>query len=122
VRALYIIISICCLQSFAKAQAIADNTNYVQPYLNQDTLLGFLSSHIIYPQEAKTKNIGGTVKVQFIVETDGSISNIKALNEIPYLTVEALRVVAILPRFNPGTSAGKVVRMMMVLPINFSLE
>ena len=59
--------------------------------------------------------------ISFIVEKDGTLSNIKALYGNPILINEALRVVSIMPKWTPGQFKGKMVKVMCNLPINFKL-
>ena len=83
----------------------------------------FLSANMKYPAEAKEKKQEGRVIVQFIVEKDGSITNAKVVRGVsPLLDQEALRVVGIMPRWNPGTQRGQAVRVQYTLPVMFSLN
>ena len=89
----------------------------------EKALYEFLSKNLTYPKIAWENNIEGTVLVEFVVEKDGSISNVKPLisSNFPDLDVEALRVVKLLPKFIPGTQRGKPMRVYYKLPIQFSL-
>ena len=83
----------------------------------------FLSANMKYPAEAKEKKQEGRVIVQFIVEKDGSITNAKVVRGVsPLLDQEALRVVGIMPKWNPGTQRGQAVRVQYTLPVMFSLN
>ena len=83
----------------------------------------FLSSNIRYPKEARDKNTQGRVIISFIVETDGSLSNIKVARGIgDGADEEALRVLALSPKWKPGTQNGLTVRVAYSVPINFTLE
>jgi TonB family protein len=65
----------------------------------------------------------GVVKVRFIVETDGSISNVVVRSGVcPELDAEAVRVVKLMPRWIPGTQNGKAVRVPFSVPIAFRLD
>ncbi len=76
-----------------------------------------------YPRESLAMGTQGTVFVAFIVERDGSLSNIRIAREVEhYLDSEALRVVTQMPRWKPGYQGGKAVRVHMVLPIRFILR
>lgn len=122
-KVLYIILFLCGIYTTSSAQTTSSpSTHDVAPYLHQDTLVSFLTRTVNYPSEARQKGISGIVKVSFIVEKDGSLSDFTALNQIPYLTDEALRVCRLLPHYIPGISNGNVVRMKMILPISFVLE
>ena len=83
----------------------------------------FLSANMKYPAEAKEKKQEGRVIVQFIVEKDGSITNAKVVRGVsPLLDQEALRVVGIMPKWNPATQRGQAVRVQYTLPVMFSLN
>lgn len=67
----------------------------------EEALFKFLRDNIKYPEEASKNNIGGCVVVQFIVEADGSVSNIEIVSNVhPALDAEALRVVSLMPKWN----------------------
>lgn len=77
---------------------------------------------IEYPQEARQKGVDGTVYVQFIVEKNGSISNVKVLRGIGGgCDEEALEVVKNMPGWEPGKNDGKPVRTQFNMPIQFNL-
>jgi len=80
----------------------------------------FVARNVQYPVQAKRMDIQGKVFVEFIVERDGSITNIRAIKGIGAgCDEEAVRVVGIAPKWNPGKQRGKAVRQKMILPINF---
>ncbi|MBC8436069.1 MAG: M56 family metallopeptidase [Bacteroidetes bacterium] len=86
-------------------------------------LMVFLSENIKYPKEAIKKGITGTVYVSFIVEKDGSVSNVKILRGIGSgCDKEALRVVYLLKSWKPGMDKGKPVRVSFALPIKYALQ
>lgn len=86
-------------------------------------LLNFLSQNIKYPSIAAETGIKGKVIVNFIVNTDGSISGAKVLRSVDQsLDKEALRVVSSMPRWKPGKQSGKLVRVTYSVPINFILQ
>lgn len=86
-------------------------------------LSAFLSNNIHYPEEAINKNITGTVLVEFVVEKDGSVSNVKAkLPLFPACDAEAVRVISMMPKWTPGEVAGKPVRVSYNIPIKFQLQ
>jgi len=83
----------------------------------------FIQTNIKRPEEAVKKGIKGTSYITFIVEPDGSVTNGKVLKGIPggqILDDEALRVVKLMPKWNPGKQDGKFVRVAFCLPIKFS--
>ena len=88
----------------------------------QEGLVNYLVENLNYPEKAKAKKITGKVYVSFVVEKDGSISNVKVLRDIGYgCGEEAVRVVKAMPRWKPGMQRGKNVRVQYTLPLNFQL-
>ena len=86
-------------------------------------MIEFLQTNLNYPKDAKKQKVGGRVLVMFVVETDGSMSNVRVAKKIfPSLDAEALRVVKAMPKWNPGKEKGKPVRVNFTLPIVFSLK
>jgi len=86
-------------------------------------LYKWVSSHIRYPAMAAENNVQGRVTVQFVVQKDGSIGEVKVLRgKDPDLDKEAVRVVKSLPKFIPGKMNGQAVNVWFTLPINFRLE
>jgi len=83
----------------------------------------FLAKNLTYPREALEKNIQGTVYVSFIVEADGSITNATIKRDIGAgCGEEAVRVVKMMPKWNPGKQRGKTVRTQFILPVSFKLS
>ena len=83
----------------------------------------FLGKNIVYPEEAKEKNIQGTVLVSFVVEKNGKITDAKVVRGIGGgCDEEALRVVNAMPKWKPGKQNGKNVRVQFALPIKFKLQ
>lgn len=86
-------------------------------------LYQYLGANIKYPEQAKAENISGTVFVRFVVEKDGSISNIKLMRDIGGgCGAEAVRVLSEMPHWNPARQRGKRVRALYQLPIKFTLN
>ena len=83
----------------------------------------FLGKNIKYPVAAQEAKIEGRVIVQFVVERDGSVSNAKVMRGVnPELDAEAIRVVSIMPKWNPGKQRGKAVAVKYTMPIMFRLQ
>ena len=83
-------------------------------------MIEFLQTNLKYPSDAKKQNVGGRVLVMFVVETDGTISNVRVAKKVfPSLDAEAVRVVKAMPKWNPGKEKGKPVRVNFSLPIVF---
>ncbi len=89
----------------------------------QNELMKFLMSNIKYPVKAQELGIQGRVFVQFVINTDGSISDIEVVRSVnPALDTEAIRIVKAMPKWTPGMQKGKNVRVNYTLPINFRLQ
>lgn len=82
----------------------------------------FLKDNIIYPPMAKEANITGTVHLSFVIEKDGSVTNIRVLRDVKGgLTEEAVRVIQIMPNWKPGWKGGVPVRTLFSMPVKFDL-
>jgi TonB family protein len=83
----------------------------------------YLSKNIEYPEQARKKGITGSVYVNFVVETDGSISGTKVQRGIGSGCDEAaLKTIRLMPKWKPGMQRGKAVRVSMTVPVRFSLS
>lgn len=83
----------------------------------------FVANNIVYPVMARESNIQGTVYVTFVVEADGSITDVKIIRGIGGgCDEEAIRVVKMMPKWIPGKQSGKNVRVQFNLPIKFTLQ
>lgn len=88
-----------------------------------EALMQFLMENVRYPESASKEGKQGRVLVQFIVESDGSISNAKVVKKVSDdLDSEAIRVVGAMPKWKPGMQKGKHVRVKFTLPITFRLS
>lgn len=88
----------------------------------QIAMLKYLMENIKYPEQAMKEGIQGRVTVRFIVEKDGSISDVKPVLSVhPLLNKEAVRVVESMPKWTPGKHNGKPVRVRFNLPVMFKL-
>ena len=86
-------------------------------------LMEYVAKNIKYPQIARETGIQGRVFVGFVVEPDGSVSNVKVLRGIGGgCDEEAVRVVKGMPKWKPGKQRGKAVRVSYMLPVNFKLQ
>lgn len=85
--------------------------------------LAWIAKHINYPAMAQENGIYGKVLLSFIIEKDGSISDIKILKGVESsLDKEAVRVVSSMPKWNPGRQHNRTVRVQYTLPITFALQ
>jgi len=83
----------------------------------------FLGRNLIYPDQARRLGVEGKVYVHFVIDKDGSLSDIKIVRGIGAgCDEEVLRIVNMSPPWNPGKQRGNPVRVRMMLPINFVLE
>jgi protein TonB len=86
-------------------------------------LMKYLAENIKYPPLAKESGIQGRVFINFVVEPDGRISNVKVLRGIGGgCDEEAVRVVKSMPKWSPGKQRGKPVRVSYNLPVKFTLQ
>ena len=86
-------------------------------------LIKYLSENISYPKDAKEQQISGRVLITFVIEKDGSVTEVTTVkSEFPSLDEEAVRVVKGMPNWKPGMQKGKAVRVKYTLPISFSLD
>ncbi len=87
-----------------------------------ETIHKWISEHLVFPKIAKENNIDGTVYVEFVIDIDGSVTDIKIIRGVdPSLENEAYRVVSMMPKWKPGKQNGKPVKVIFRLPIKFKL-
>lgn len=86
-------------------------------------MIEYLNTNIKYPKDAIKQEVGGRVMVMFVVETDGSLSNVRVARKVfPSLDAEAVRVVKSMPKWKPGKEKGRPVRVNFTMPIVFSIK
>ena len=89
----------------------------------QGALMSYLSSNVKYPVVAQENGVQGRVIVSFVVERDGSISDVKVARSVdPSLDREAQRVVKSMPKWKPGKQNGSAVRVKYTVPVVFRLQ
>lgn len=89
----------------------------------REELFKYLAYNVRYPIDAAENKIEGRVLVTFVVEHDGSISNVNVANSVyPSLDKESIRVVSGMPKWIPGKANGKTVRVKYTIPITFRLN
>ena len=92
------------------------------PHGGMAGVMQYLSRNIKYPAIAQENGTQGRVIVQFVVNKDGSITDVKVVRGAdPYLDKEAIRVVTNMPKWTPGKTGGKAIRVKYTLPITFKL-
>ena len=91
-----------------------------------EQMANFLISNLEYPEKAKENGAQESILVEFIINMDGSVSNVKPVFEEKVmnkeLEKEALRVIKKLPKFEPGKQAGQPVRVRYTIPITFKIK
>ena len=105
----------------------ADNVRIVeaQPEFDggAEAFYRLILNEMRYPKEAREKGVEGRVDVEFVVDKDGSLTDVRAIKGIGAgCDEEAVRVVKSIPPFKPGKQNGKPVRVRMVVPIIFKLN
>jgi TonB family protein len=88
-------------------------------------MMKFIMNHVRYPDAEMNRGISGTCYVTFVVEKDGSITDVRVLRGVKGglgCDIEAMRVIRQMPKWTPGTQLGKPVRVQFNLPIKFTLK
>ena len=128
---LMLLMAECCLMTAHAQKTVVSQTNQkVFDTVDQmpeypggmQAMIEFLQANMKYPEDAAKQKVEGRVMVQFVVETDGSISDVHVAKQVfPSLDAEAIRVVQAMPKWTPGKEKGKVVRVKYNLPIVFRM-
>ena len=93
-----------------------------QPKGGMSAFYQYVQKELNYPSQARRMGIEGKVYVQFVVDTDGTITEVEAIKGIGAgCDEEAVRVIKNAPKWNPGKQRGRAVKVRMVLPITFRL-
>ena len=128
------LMAICCLTTVLAQKTVVSQKDQKEDPFNvvedmpafpggMEAMIQFISSNIKYPADAKKQKVDGRVLVNFVVEKDGSITEVKVIKPaFPSLDAEAIRVVKAMPKWKPGYQNGKAVRVQFTMPINFSLK
>lgn len=121
----------CCLMTANAQKTVVSQTNQkVFDTVEQmpqypggmQAMIEFLQTNMKYPEDAAKQKVEGRVMVQFVVETDGSVSDVHVAKQVfPSLDAEAVRVVQAMPKWTPGKEKGRVVRVKYLLPIVFRM-
>lgn len=86
-------------------------------------LMNYFARNIRYPVICAELNVQGKVYVGFVVDKDGSVTDVKVLRSPDAnLSKEALRVVSLMPKWKPGKQGGKAVKVSYTVPVNFKLQ
>ena len=121
----------CCLMTANAQKTVVSQTNQkVFDTVEQmpeypggmQAMIEFLQTNMKYPEDAAKQKVEGRVMVQFVVETDGSVTDVHVAKQVfPSLDAEAIRVVQAMPKWTPGKEKGRVVRVKYNLPIVFRM-
>ncbi len=87
----------------------------------QEKMKAHIKRYFTYPKEAQESGLQGKVYIVFMVDTDGSITNIRKRGPHPLLENEAVRIIEKLPKMKPGEEDGKAVAVPYAIPITFRL-
>jgi len=94
-----------------------------EPIGGYENMMKFIKENIQNPISKKSLKINGSVIVEFVIEKDGSISNVKILYGLrPDLDAEAIRVISMMPNWKPAEHQGKLVRQFYQIPVRFTIE
>ncbi len=86
-------------------------------------LISFISKNVNYPEKAKKNGIQGQVIMRFCITETGEIDQVTVQRGVdPLLDEESIRVIKMLPKFEPGIQGGKPVNVWFSLPISFKLQ
>lgn len=86
-------------------------------------MMKFLAINIKYPEVCILEGIQGKVYLEFFIQKDGRITNVKAIRQVhPSIDLEAIRVVRNMPKFSPATLKGEPIKQMFRLPVHFLLQ
>ena len=105
----------------SSSEQVYDNPEVMASFPGGNAAMAnWLSLNVRYPESARKNNISGRVLVQFVVEKNGRVSDVKVVRGVdPALDNEAVRVVKAMPKWTPAQHKGKAVRSQFTLPINF---
>ncbi|MEQ8323135.1 MAG: M56 family metallopeptidase [Vicingaceae bacterium] len=109
-------------QEVISGEAVKELTQMPAYVGGMESMVRYLTENIVYPKDAKEEGVAGTVFVQFVVETDGTINNVEVTQGVDdRLDLEAVRVIQKMPKWSPGVKGEEAVRVALVLPIKFSM-
>ena len=126
-----VMIACCFLTANAQKTVVSQNNQkvYEHPEVmpeypgGMSAMVEFLSKNVKYPKDAAKQKVEGRVLVWFVVETDGSLTDVKVAKKVfPSLDAEAVRVVKTMPKWTPGKHNDQPVRVRFALPIVFKAK
>ena len=115
-----------------KNQSVEDTTVYDLTAINdkpqfvggESELSSFINKNLQYPQEEKNNGLQGRVYITFVIDRDGSVTNVelyKGLKDGPGCDKEAIRIVGLMPKWIPGKVNGHPAKVRYIVPIKFQL-
>ena len=122
---------LCLLTANAQKTVVSQSNQSVYDQVEQmpefpggmPAMIEYLQTNIKYPKDAIKQNVGGRVMVMFVVEADGSLSNVRVARKVfTSLDSEAVRVVKAMPKWKPGQEKGRPVRVNFTLPVVFTVK
>ena len=122
--------ALCLMTANAQKTVVSQSNQNVYDQVEQmpefpggmPAMIEFLQTNMKYPEDAIKQKVGGRVMVMFVVETDGSLSNVRVAKKVfPSLDAEAVRVVKNMPKWKPGKEKGRLVRVNYTMPVVFSI-
>lgn len=127
-----VMIACCFLTANAQKTVVSQNNQKVYEHPAEvmpeypggmSAMVEFLSKNVKYPKDAAKQKVEGRVLVWFVVETDGSLTDVKVAKKVfPSLDAEAVRVVKTMPKWTPGKHNDQPVRVRFALPIVFKAK
>lgn len=123
--------AVCLMTASAQKTVVSQSNQNVYDVVEQmpeypggmEAMIEFLSTNVKYPEDAIKQNIGGRVMVMFVIEPDGSVTNVRVAKKVfPSLDAEAVRVVKTMPKWKPGKEKGRAVRVNFTIPVIFSIK
>jgi protein TonB len=127
---LFISVSVLCQNNISQDSIYKFEQLDKKPFFEGDSegaqaqLQLFLKNNLNYPEESRKSKIDGRLYIQFVIETNGEVSNIKILKTREksldeYCNKEAIRVISIMPKWTPGQKNNQKVRSSIIIPIGF---
>lgn len=106
---------------FGKCGSVPDSV--LRGTCSERALIEFLAMNIRYPARARENNVQGTAIVRFMINSDGTLSDIKVLRGLSEdIRQEVIRIISIMPPWEPGRHDGQPVKVAFTMPIKFRLE
>lgn len=124
-------LALCCLGVFAQTETTDFGEDLPQRFVDtipefpggMDSLYSFLVANINYPPLARFHNVSGSVVIEFVVNKDGSVSDVKVIVPLyPECDSVVVRAIRAMPKWKPGITEGKPVRCYFTIPIKFTMD